>query len=39
MLLHNNKNEEAVRVFFVEVYELYIKVCTGAFFATVHPLT
>jgi trafficking protein particle complex subunit 2 len=29
MLLHNNKNEESIRLFFAEAHELYLKVRGG----------
>ena len=29
VLLHDSKNEDGIRVFFLEVWELYVKVCTA----------
>ena len=30
VLLHEAKNEEGIRAFFTEVWELYVKVCVSA---------
>eukprot|EP01122_Echinamoeba_exundans_P014581 TRINITY_DN6639_c0_g1_i1.p1 TRINITY_DN6639_c0_g1~~TRINITY_DN6639_c0_g1_i1.p1 ORF type:complete len:193 (-),score=28.52 TRINITY_DN6639_c0_g1_i1:58-636(-) len=39
MLLHNNKNEESIRLFFVEAHELYLKMQLNAFYEINSPIT
>ncbi|KAL3159556.1 hypothetical protein ABBQ38_009972 [Trebouxia sp. C0009 RCD-2024] len=35
LLLHDGKNDEAIRLFFKDVYDIYVRVCMNPFFTTV----
>lgn len=39
MLLHNGKNEDSVKNFFQEIYELYVKVSMNPFYRYDTPIT
>jgi len=39
LLLHNGKNEDAVRAFFIDVHELYVKYLMNPFVAADSPIT
>lgn len=34
LLLHDGKNDEAIRLFFKDVYDIYVRVCMNPFFTT-----